>query len=736
MNSEEFKEYIKDKEDKIASFKDVLKQLEFPVKDLIQVFSDILSDEEKFQFINRFKKLDVISKMTLIKSIKSSKIKLNIIKNEELTEGFIASNYLDLIRESLDDAEKVELLSDKGFFEKRNIVLRDIHIFGIVNNMKNDENKIPLLYDKKFLDLYDLNNKRFCYDVICNIKQKNLVDKLIEDEEHLKIWSMNEDDFIGDIVQRCSDEKKKEIILSGKYNFNRYRINDILYSFDIQNLIDFMKENMKFLKDKNIKPYEIIIRLPEDEQFQFITSMEEIGLELEEKLKILITLEKEVKDKIDITNMNDRYVQALQMTIDKDSDKFVYGGIELDLDGDLEKYRGLDDLIKIKPQNIPIEKHGKLLELARICPGLKVYDNLDMVSSTGQEFINTEEWIRDILENIQDSWSDIQKIAYIDYRIGKRISYSPDFDTEVSDDESARALWKIGNSGYGVCNGIAQLEQYILSHEGIEAEKVGSDDHSFLKLKNIEIPREDGTKVKGDTILDGTWNLAAHRYDAYPRCLARSYEEIRKLDVSPKGHDEKCHENDEALSSATIEIEESVLRKIYGSIGLAKEDGNFPISDMTKESDEIAIKDIPIEQKVEEQLDLLKRTHPDFDRCQNSTMAILEGNLLNYEEMKCEKVVVDRVYNKKDENKRPAVYIYYKLNEERQIFFVAEEGSGTFVKMDKEEFIKVFECYDEDLRRQEGVRPWEERFRQEEQDLSKSSGNVDNLAKEIKGDER
>ena len=85
-------------------------------------------------------------------------------------------------------------------------------------------------------------------------------------------------------------------------------------------------------------------------------------------------------------------------------------------------------------------------------------------------------------DNIQEDWSDLQKIAYIDYRIGKKISYTPDFNTEVSNDGAARALWKIIASGYGVCNGIAQIEQYMLKRVGIESEMVSAETHAFLKV--------------------------------------------------------------------------------------------------------------------------------------------------------------------------------------------------------------------------------------------------------------
>ena len=46
------------------------------------------------------------------------------------------------------------------------------------------------------------------------------------------------------------------------------------------------------------------------------------------------------------------------------------------------------------------------------------------------------------------------------------------------------------------------------------------------------------------------------------------------------------------------------------------------------------------------------------------------------------------------------------------------------VELPEEEFIKRFECYDMDLEKSNGVRPWEESKEKEEVDLSRSSGMV------------
>lgn len=229
-----------------------------------------------------------------------------------------------------------------------------------------------------------------------------------------------------------------------------------------------------------------------------------------------------------------------------------YDRVILDFELDSSNYRELDELIYINPKGLSEKEKEKFLQICGICPEIKISDDIGLSDSTAEEYKNAEEWISTILQGVNFEWSDIQKIAFIDNAIGKKISYSPDFDTEVSHQGHARALWKIIDSGHGVCNGIAQVEQYVLNRVGIESQIVSNGVHSFLKLNGIELPTASGETTKGDTILDPTWNLASHRYGAKPENFCRSYEEIRKHDIKSNGEDSLSHKNDNELSRCNI----------------------------------------------------------------------------------------------------------------------------------------------------------------------------------------
>ena len=715
MNSEEFREYLEAKTDKISELKnnEILNQLNISMNELIDILCATLSDEEKVQFLTDFTKVSVTYRIKVIQSINSNDLKLKTIKNEKLDSFYV----IKIVKESTNDLKKA-FIYDRQFLEE--LQLSKYSIVQIIGSM-GDTLIEELLKDKNYIiELFrDDNSLNYITEIILNIQDESKRFE-VADEYDLDEYA------IAKIVSGCSDEKKKDILLGNRFDFKKYQIRQILSQFSISNLLEFL-ENEQYIEDKGIKIYDIVLGLTKEKQLEFAYKIDSININRAEKLKAIAVLDKDVKDQIDRSKLSEEYDGAIEMPV-------KYGRIEVNLEDNLNIYEGYDELITIRPQEIPLEKHDKLIQLAKICPNIRVGDNLKLGISTGHEFLSAEEWINDVLKEIQEEWSNIQKIAYIDYKIGKKLSYTPDFDTEVGDENEARALWKIIDSGYGVCNGIAQVEQYILEHIGISSEMISSGRHSFLKISNIEIPRKDGTTMIGDTIIDPTWNLAAHRFDAYPNSLARSYSEIRKLDIADNGEDLECHRNDEALSSATVDIEESVLRQVYASLGLAKTNGDFPIADMMKESDEIAKKSITLEQKTAEQLELLQRMHPDFCKCQNSTMAILSGNILNHPEMNYRRLVVNRVYKKDDIEKKPVVYVYYEFEDE-ECFFVADPSDGFFSKIDKKSFIDKYECYMQDLNKMKGQRPWEKGAIEEVQDLTRSSGTIESQEK-VQGDER
>lgn len=553
--------------------------------------------------------------------------------------------------------------------------------------------------------------------------------------EMIDIYNLPQHQII-DIIKTFSDKSKISIVFENPYEFDRYDFEIIISSLSADGLVNFIKDNKQFFTQNHINIYKITKSLDKEKQLDFVSKFEDIGLSIEEKRAILVTLSKEAKKEIDISKLPPEYVTAIEIQINEDIDKDninTYGKIIMDFNKDLEIYRGLDELIYINPMKIPTTDKQKILQLCKICPNMRIEDNIGLTASTAEEYKNGEIWIESVLQGMDAEWSAIQKVAYIDHAIGKKISYTPDFDTEVCNQANARALWKIIDSEYGVCNGIAQVEQYILNRIGIEAEMVSSGRHSFLKLKNIELPDAKGEMVIADTILDPTWNLSAHRYGAKPNNFCRSYAEIRKNDIRSDGTDARSHKNDDELASVTFDLDEKNLRKIFTSIGLADKDGNFPVKELVDKSKVIDEQNLPEEESIKQQFLLLSEYCPEFATCQNSTMSILEGIILNQENLQFNKCVVDRAYARNDESQRPVLYVYIDFPQSGKKFYFADKDIGQFVEVPQKEFESRFECYEMDMEKRGGHRPWEDLDRTEDlEDLNRSSGKV--IAS--KGDER
>lgn len=350
-------------------------------------------------------------------------------------------------------------------------------------------------------------------------------------------------------------------------------------------------------------------------------------------------------------------------------------------------------------------------------------------NSTIEEYKNSELWIESILQKIPSNWTDIQKVAYIDNEIGKKISYSPGFNTEVFDKGASRALWKIIDTGYGVCNGIAQVEQYILEKVGINSEIVSGENHAFLKLKNIELPNEKGRYIKGNTILDPTWNLTEQRYGAMPNNFCKSYKEIRKNDIDRDGEDTLAHKNNEELSDATLNLDEQNLRQIYSSIGIANENGEFPIAGLKEMSKILYLSGLPEEECIKKQFLLLHKYYSEFATCINSTMSVLANILLNNKNLKFDDCVVNRVYEKQDKQKRTVLYVYIDLPKAGKKFYFADKATKQFIELSQKEFEERFECYDMDMQKNmeeyNCKRPWEVTIK--EQDIKQINETPEKL---------
>ena len=695
------------------------KMFNITFSDFIEVIDKYLNDTQKVELfeIDFYKNMYRSKKVEIIKSITDSGIKMDLLMNSEVVDDFDQYNVLEII-ETCDENTRIQLISDQEFTKRYEI---DSYYTSKILKTLSCVNIQKLLFDKEFIQEKLQLSSADIVDMISKLNTESAKQELID------LYKLENHQLIN-VLESCSDKSKVEVLLENKYKLNKYHLTELASTLSVEKLIEFCREEKEFLQFNDIKPYEITKILKKESQLEYIAHLEEMELSTKENKQILATLKAETKESIDEATLLPEYKGISEMQLGEDwGNMSSFGKIVVDFNKDLQIYQDLDELIYLNPLELQNTDKSKIYELCKICPDIEIDDDIGLSASTAEEYRNSEIWIEEVLQGIKLEWSNIQKVAYIDYAIGKKISYSPDWNTEVSNVGDARALWKIINSGYGVCNGIAQVEQYMLQKIGIETERISGHNHSFLKLKNIEIPNEQGELIKGDTILDPTWNLTSHRFGAKPSNFCKSYEEIRKNDIDSNGKDRECHKNDEELVSATLNLDDQNLRKIFASIGLADKDGNFPIKELNEKAKAIDAYKYSPEEKIKMQFDLLKQYCPEFAACQNSTTSALQEIFLDQENFSFNKCVVNRVYEKEDVRKEPVLYLYVDFQNIGKRFYYADKQEGEFIELPQKEFEEKFECYQMDLEKYNGKRPWEtDEQIKEEENLATSSGKVEN----------
>lgn len=783
MDTQDLRILLAKTDNKLSIFisTEILSKYNFNIKELLNLIDEFLNDEEKIKLLDYslYRQLGIDIMTQIIELISDENLLVQLLDNENIMM-ILANQIFNILIEKLSDISKKQLLYNPTFIEKHYIlnefilslseqsrieILYDIEL--IKNKLQLENRQISTFIEsltdentkRKMLQIYQLEDY-LMFDITRNFNNPLKLQTILEEKKMNKYYKIK-------LLISLDIETLKTFFLDSK-NFctendiHPYEITAIL---DSNKQIDFVKniENMNLTinekreilaalsteakqnidKRNFTKEYENAISVgPYSDNIisQILHNNMICNLLLESQivdfLKNLTNCKKQEifsnEELMDRLSLDDGEIRDIISSLDIEGQRkiLINNGISIDKFELLEGYHNFNGNIKVNPEQFNEDERKKFIQLCTVYPELQVVNTLDIeeeceygVISTSGEYIEAEEWISSILNSINPKYSKAQKIAIIDNAIGKKISYSPDFNTEIFDEEDCRALWKIIASGYGICNGIARLEQYMLSRVGIESEVVNSNNHTFLKIKNIELTLANGQIVKGNTILDPTWNLAAHRFGGKPNNFLISYEEARKHD-NIEGDDYYCHENDRELNDATLNLDEQSLRHLFTSVGLANEKGIFPITYLMEKSK--LLHESYINQpalNIERQFLLLSKFYPEFATCQNSTMVILKDVLLSNENLKFDKCVENRVYDRTDREKRPILFVYIESKELGKKFYYANKNEGKFIELPQEEFTEQFECYEEDLQRNNGFRPWEIE-KQENIDLSNSSGTI------------
>lgn len=720
MNIEELRKKIQDSSDKVNVLRDkeIINSCEgLTYGNFFTVINDLFSDEQKAELLKLeyFSNFEARFRARIVDSIENSDIACRLINDENVMKDVSSYQVINLIKKQ-DNAHRLAFVKDAEKLKSFDISRYDIK--EIIESL-DDSSKTSILQDEQYLTK-EIGLTEF--DI------SKIITGLENDESKMNMAKKYnlESSCLADVVCSLKDEKKNQILLDSEYEFSVWDTCRIIGSQEKENIVQFLNNNKEFLEQNNIEFRKVLGYIDKEKALDIIQNIDRLDFDVKEKKRAIATLDDELKKQLEDTDLPAEYKDLLKIRTGNQ-------GIEVDFEGNMERYKDLDELLYINPLLLSETQKASLNELIRVCPDIKIKDNLVIGESRANEYLEGEKWIDSVINSLDENWSDIEKVAYIDNAIGKRISYTPDFGTEEFDANGARALWKIISSGYGVCNGIAQVEKYILDKVGIESEQISSGSHAFLKLVNIELPTAAGENIKGDTILDPTWNLAAQRFGGKPNNFCKSYEEIRKNDIDLEGKDHNCHRVEGMETGTTISLDETSLRNIYKSIGIADINGDFPIKKIMEKSKGIYDRGLSDKECISKQFEIVREVCPEFATCQNSTMEMLRS-VIDVEKLGLDKCVVDRVYNMSDESKEPVTYMYTKYEDGTKTFYYADKQTGEFSEISLEEFEKTFECYETDLDKNKGKRPWEiEEVIEEEIDLSRDSGKIE-ASKELRED--
>ncbi|MCR5146585.1 MAG: hypothetical protein K6B70_04495 [Clostridia bacterium] len=660
-------------------------------------------------------------KENAIKSLKDDNLKIDLLKDEDFCNTNLkhAHQKLNIIKSLGEDARE-ELLKSKELIQK--IGLYGFQIEQIITEL-GDEKKKQILSDKNVTEGLGLKD----FNVV------NLISEIKDDK--IKLYFIDTNNYPAYLKERIlgtlTYKEKSRILAENIYDdLTRYNIINIISSMSADECMDFFKNNEQYTKEKNVKVFDIVRRKTDlEKQLEFVYNIDKFNLSENEERLIIAGLKNKTKEKLDFTKIDEKYKELAMLKLEEGISSCYDRIIPNIYLTDLSIYKDLDEILSIMPQDKvkTNDDREQFKKLCNICPNMDISDRIGIGASTVSEYLEGEKWIDNVLSNLKEDWTEIEKMAYIHTAIGKRVSYTPEQGTEVEKPDEERPLWKIITNKEGVCNGIAQLEQYMFLKIGIESEVVNAQIHSYLRAKNVEIPTNEGIK-KGDTLLDPTWDLANSRFNARLHHFCRSYDEIRKYDINTKNVDRECHKNDDLEKADLIELDEQNLRKICTSIGVADKDGVFLSSDMLEKTNKIDELCLLPDTNISSKFNLLKEKCPEFAECINSSIKIMQCILFqNNQTLNYKKCVVSKVFDKSDEEKNAVLFAYFDLGDKGKRFYYADKEKADFIRLSQENFEKRFDCYESDL--EDGKRLWEQE-EQKEEDLEKSSGKI------VEGDER
>lgn len=342
-------------------------------------------------------------------------------------------------------------------------------------------------------------------------------------------------------------------------------------------------------------------------------------------------------------------------------------------------------------------------------------DNINIIhSSIGSigkaskiEFLQAEEIINGVVNEINPVWTIKQKLAYVHYKMGELVSYYPDFNfvgKYQENSDNTRNIWKSLVDGKSVCNGIVMITRSILSRVGVETQKLSSGCHSFLLAETEE----------GNIITDPTWDLSNTLFQARPRFFGKTYEQLCQID----GHFTTAHHLEQEPENV-VEISDEELREIYYSIGFTDEQRKFKIPILDKVNTINEQQFDTIKDKIDNFLLMFTRGFPKEARHLSETQSMLESCFCELG-VDLSNLKTRVVYSRNDvDYKKPILALHANLDGCENFVKMLDLEGMQFVEMELEEFNKQYRQHEDNnaVRLGEGIRSSSTNIKENEQNI-------------------
>ena len=702
MTKEEYIDGIKNAKDRYeyyVNFDNIRAVKDFKIAELMHIGEQYLSDEEKsrviltrpFAFNPENPSTDRLYYKSIYNSIELEDVKTEIIFNPKFFSQFDDYTLKQLLNPKaieylLEDKEKRKLFNNFSSFDYRNLIVK-----------LDDDKKIKFLEDTDNYNDIGFNKMDFT-EIVETIKNDDVIEKLLNS-------SLVDNKNIGDVLKVLDDKYTINCLeqKDGRFDKNSF-IRAISSLKNVDNLIDVCNEFKELFEKYDCDLQDIFSFIyNNDKQVDFLERIDEFNFDYDKKRECFVGVKEDVLSLLDRAKIADEYKKVLDL--DYDYGSFWGPQLIFNLNRDVEEYRGLDKFLRINPKSFSKKERGKLFELAKVCPKIQIVSDILGIfcGQNIESYVNAEKWIDSIIDTIDPNMSDVQKIYIIDEAIGKKISYSPVWGKENEDTIVVRQLWNVINSGYGVCNGIAEVENYMLNKIGIESEMIYTKRHAFLKIKNLNV---DGKNV-GNSILDPTWNLSENRVGDRPEWFLVSNDMAQIFDSN--GH----HKNDEKLQDANYYLDKNTMERELRGIGRVDKDGKFPFEKRLEVLDEFYEKNDDPDQLILACLKTVQDNVSDFINCQETTKSLLSSTLNRLVNKDSEKLKVRdgsqvaKVYRKMDSEKNPVVLVQIVKEDGENFLAYGDKESNSFVVTNEEWLSKNFSSYDVDKEKNNGREIWD-----------------------------